>query len=321
MKNETWSLVHLPPGRTAVKSRWVSKVKPGIDGSATRHKARLVAKGYTQRPGIDYADTYSPVVKHDSLRTVLSISAAQDLEMLQLDIKTAFLYGDLEEEIYLEQPEGFVATGQEEKVCKLRKCIYGLKQASRVWNRTFDDFLLRFGLSRSATDPCIYIHRHEETFVIVAIWVDDGLVCANNNEIISNVYAHLNTHFDMRSAPATNFVGLEILRDRSHRKLHVSQQRYITKILHKFDMFECNAKKFPADPNARLTMNKDHSTQILEDAPYREAIGSLMYLMLASRPDIAYAVNQVAQFCERPEAPHWAAVKRIFAYFLPWWAL
>ena len=314
MKNETWSLVHLPPGRTAIKSRWVFKVKPGISGSATRHKARLVAKGYTQRPGIDYADTYSPVAKHDSLRTVLSISAAQDLEMLQLDIKTAFLYGDLEEEIYLEQPEGFVAAGQEEKVCKLRKCIYGLKQASRVWNRTFDDFLLRFGLSRSTTDPCIYFRRHEETFVVVAIWVDDGLVCANNNEIISSMYAYLNTHFDMRSAPATNFVGLEILRDRPHRKLYVSQQRYITKILHKFGMSECNAKKIPADPNARLTTNQDHSTQILEDVPYREAIGSLMYLMLASRPDIAFAVNQVAQFCERPEASHWAAVKRIFAY-------
>ena len=232
--------------------------------------------------------------------------------MLQLDIKTAFLNGNLEEEIYLEQPEGFIVTGKETKVCRLRKCIYGLKQASRVWNRTFDDFLLRFGLTRSITDPCIYFRRHQNNFTIVAIWVDDGLVCGSDKKIINDMFTYLSTHFDMRSALVSNFVGLEIQRDRTNRNLYVSQPRYIAKILQKFSMSECNPKKVPADPNARLIISQ--SAVILEDAPYREAIGSLMYLTIASRPDIAFAVNQVSQFCEKPDASHWGAVKRIFAY-------
>ena len=253
MTNGTWTLADLPHGRSTIKSHWIFKVKPDIDGSATRYKARLVAKDYTQRPGIDYADTYSPVVKYDSLRSVLSITAAQDLEMLQLDIKTAFLNGNLEEEIYLEQPEGFIVTGKETKVCRLRKCIYGLKQVSRVWNRTFDDFLLSFGLTRSITDPCIYFSRHQNNFTIVAIWVDDGLVCGSDKKIINDMFTYLSTHFDMRSALVSNFVGLEIQRDRTNRNLYVSQPRYIAKILQKFSMSECNPKK-PHAPWAKTFM-------------------------------------------------------------------
>jgi hypothetical protein len=131
INNKTWSLTKLPPNRTAIKSRWTFKVKPGVKDSASRYKVRLVAKGYSQRPGIDYEETFAPVAKQTTLRVVLSYVAAQDLEMRQLDIKTAFLYGDLSEEIYLEQPEGYVKSGDEDLVCRLHKCLYGLKQASR----------------------------------------------------------------------------------------------------------------------------------------------------------------------------------------------
>jgi hypothetical protein len=146
MLNETWSLSYLPPGRTCIKSRWIFKIKPGAHGSDNRYKARLVAKGFSQRPGIDFEETFSPVIKHDTLRVVLSLVAAHDLEMSQLDVKTAFLYGELDEEIYLQQPEGYVVAGKEGSVCRLHKCIYGLKQASRVWNRHFDYFIRKFGL-------------------------------------------------------------------------------------------------------------------------------------------------------------------------------
>ncbi len=134
INNKTWSLTKLPLNRTAIKSRWIFKVKPGVKGSAPRYKAKLVAKGYSQRPGIDYEETFAPVTKQTTLRVVLSFVAAQDLEMRQLDIKTAFLYGDLSEEIYMKQPKGYVKSGDEDLVCRLHKCLYGLKQASRVWN-------------------------------------------------------------------------------------------------------------------------------------------------------------------------------------------
>ncbi len=130
--NKTWSISQLPPGRTAIKLRWVFKFKPGVRGSNPRFKARLVAKGFSQRSGIDYGETISPVVKYDTLRVILSFVAANNLEMPQLDIKTAFLYGELDEEIYLKQPEGFVIAGKEKLVCRLHNCLYGLKQASRV---------------------------------------------------------------------------------------------------------------------------------------------------------------------------------------------
>ena len=311
IKNNTWTLTLLPPGRVAIKSRWLFKIKTGAEGTAPRYKARLVAKGYSQRSGIDYGETYAPVAKHDTLRVILSIVAAYDLEMIQLDIKTAFLYGELNEEIYLQQPEGYVAADKENHVCHLHKSLYGLKQASRVWNRHFDTFLKEFGLQTSTADPCLYIRRQKDEFIIVVIWVDDGLVCSNSSAAIGSIVKYLGKHFDMRSTPAEHFVGLSITRNRMDKTLHLSQPEYVKTILRRFHMNDCKPRKIPADPNARMTKN---SGSIDIQAPFREAVGCLMYLMLCTRPDIAFAVNQVSQFCEKPYLEHWNAVKRIFAY-------
>jgi hypothetical protein len=185
--NQTWTVTKLPSNRSSIKSRWVFKIKPGVNGADSRYKARLVAKGYSQRFGIDYEETFAPVAKQDTLRMVLSLVAVYNLEMKQLDIKTAFLYGELEEELYLEQPEGFIAAGQENMVCQLHKCLYGLKQASRVWNHHFDTFLRKFGLTPSESDPCLYHRHHKEEFTLVIIWVDDDLVCSNSNKSISEI--------------------------------------------------------------------------------------------------------------------------------------
>ena len=310
--NKTWSISELPNGRTAIKSRWVFKIKPGVRGSNPRYKARLVAKGFSQRSGIDYGETFSPVVKYDTLRIILSFVAAKNLEMSQLDIKTAFLYGELDEEIYLQQPEGFVIPGQEASVCRLHKCLYGLKQASRVWNATFDIFLRKFGLNPSNADPCLYIRHHGEEFVSVAIWVDDGLVVSNNKSLVEEIICYLGKNFDMRQGPANHFVGLSISRNRQDRTLYVAQPDYIRKILKRFNMMECLPKKLPADPGTRLQKKVDRTST--EKFPYREAVGSLMYLGLASRPDISFAVGQISQFCENPGSDHWSAVRRILAY-------
>jgi hypothetical protein len=317
MVNNTWTLTPLPSGRDTIKTRWIFKVKPGTNGQNPRYKARLVAKGFSQRPGIDFTETYAPVVKMDSLRTVLSLVAARDLDIMQLDIKTAFLYGEVDEEIYLSQPEGFVAAGKESLVCRLNKCLYGLKQAPRVWNNHFDSFLQRFGLQVSDADPCIYLRQQEDEFTIMTIWVDDGLICSNKKNAITEILEYLQKHFEMRSHPVEQFVGLSITRDRREKKLYISQPQYVRKILEKFHMADCNPRCVPADPNSRLsskTRFEGDDNLKAELFPYREAVGSLLYLTTATRPDIAFAVSQVAQHSENPDETHWAAVKRIFAY-------
>jgi hypothetical protein len=312
MVNKTWSISQLPPGRTPIGSRWVFTIKPGVKGSPPRYKARLVAKGFSQRHGIDYEETFSPVVKYDTLRVILSFVAANDLEMSQLDVKTAFLYGQLDEEIYLVQPEGFILSGQEDSVCHLHKCLYGLKQASRVWNQTFDTFLKKFGLLPSISDPCLYLRHLQGEFLAVVIWVDDGLVCSNNANVVKSVIEDLNKYFDMHCTPANHFVGLSITRDRQARTLYVSQPDYIKRILHRFHMSDCNPRKLPAEPGNRLSKKGDEVHT--EEVPFREAVGSLLYLSIASRPDIAFAVGQISQFCEDPGREHWLAALRIFAY-------
>lgn len=308
--------MELPTGRKTISTRWLFKVKPGVNGEKPRYKARLVAKGFTQRPGIDFNETYAPVVKMDSLRTVISIVAAYDLEMEQLDIKTAFLYGEISEEIFLSQPEGLICPGKENLVCRLNKCLYGLKQAPRVWNQHFDSFLQKFGLKTSAADPCIYFRHRDEEFTIMCIWVDDGLVCSNRKDAISDILKYLSHHFEMRSHPVDHFVGIAVTRDRIENKIYLSQPNYVKKILDKFNMSDCSPKSLPADPNSRLVQQKPTDATEFEDevTPYREAVGSLLYLTTTTRPDIAYAVSQVAQHSENPNKTHWTAVKRILAY-------
>ena len=187
------------------------------------------------------------------------------------------------------------------------KGLYGLKQASRVWNAIFDTFLREFGLRPSTADPCLYLRHREEEFVSVAIWVDEGLVCSNNESLVNEIINYLSKHFDMRHSPANHFVGLSISRNRPERTLYVSQPDYIRKILQRFHMQNGLPKNLPADPGKRLSSSTEKFT-------YREAVGSLMYLGMASRPDISFAVGQISQFCENPGADDCSAVRRILAY-------
>ena len=175
-KNGTWELTEAPQNRKVIQSRWVFKVKRDGTGHMIRHKALLVTKGFTQQAGIDYSKTYSPVVRHDSLRVILAIAGKLDLEIVQMDVKTAFLYGDLQEELYMAQPTGFIKVGEEHLVCQLKRNLYGLKQASRAWNSKFNSFLIQYELQRSEADPCVYHQQANGVLTIVAIWVDDCLI-------------------------------------------------------------------------------------------------------------------------------------------------
>lgn len=169
MENETWSLVECPQGRSPIKSRWTFDIKPGMKGEPIRFKAHFFAKGFSHRPGYDFNETYASVVTHDTLRLLMLIIAAKDQEVVQMDIKTAFLYGQLAEEIYMVQPEGFVTPGQENKECRLHKCIYGLKQASHIWGEHFTDFIKQQGLTQSEADPRIFSRTNgaEKTFLVI----------------------------------------------------------------------------------------------------------------------------------------------------------
>ena len=185
-KNKTWELVKLPKDKRAIRCKWVYKKKEGISPQDDiKYKARLVAKGYSQIPGIDFNDVFSPVVKLSSIRTLFSIVAREDYELEQLDVKTAFLHGDLEEDIYMEQPEGFVAPGKEQLVCKLKKSLYGLKQSSRQWYKKFDSFMLSQGFKRSNYDSCVYLKSVDGNLIYLLLYVDDMLIAAKNMEDIS----------------------------------------------------------------------------------------------------------------------------------------
>ena len=236
--------------------------------------------------------------------------------MLQLDVKTAFLNGDLEEELYIAQPTGFILAGRESEICKLNRSIYGLKQASRAWNIKFHGFLTKFGFTRSSADQCVYIKKEENCLILLAIWVDDCLICSSDLKKLDSVVEYLSKNFGMTCGPVDCFVGIQITRDKSSRTIHLSQENYITRMLEKFSLLECQARSVPADPFTRLS--KDLGRDSLEEEslirPYREAVGSLIYAVTCTRPDIAFAVNQVAQFSCHPTRAHWEAGKRIFSY-------
>ena len=184
-ENEVWDLVEPPKGRKIVGSKWVFKEKMGADGTTERYKARLVAQGFSQKRGLDYDETFSPVVRTESVRSMIALAATDNLLLHQMDVTTAFLNGTLEEEVYMKQPEGFATKGKEHLVCKLKKSIYGLKQSPRCWNVELDDHLCDIGFTQSTSDPCIY--TSEGGSVLLAVYVDDVLLAAKSEQCMSDV--------------------------------------------------------------------------------------------------------------------------------------
>ena len=213
LQNHTWELVDLPPGCKPLGSKWIFKRKMKADGSIDKYKARLVIKGYRQREGLDYFDTYSPVTRINSIRMILAIAALRNLEVHQMDVKTAFLNGDLEEEIYMEQPEGFIVPGQEKKVCKLVKSLYGLKQAPKQWHEKFDNTMITNGFRINECDKCVYIKDTENGYVILCLYVDDILIVGSDDKMIKSTKNMLNSKFDMKDMGLADVIlGIKITR-------------------------------------------------------------------------------------------------------------
>lgn len=304
IENETWKLVDLPKGSNLVDNKWVYKIKETPTGDIERYKARLVVRGFSQEYGVDYFQTYSPVIRYTSIRTIMAVAAAENLKLAQFDIKTAFLYGDLSETIHMKQPVGY--EDGTSKVCLLRKSLYGLKQASKNWNEKFTKFLQSYDLKVSSADPCVFTGDAERR-IILGIFIDDGIIAAKHEEDITNLITYLTKEFKIRTMDATCFVGLEI--DRSQDgSVHLKQTSYTKKILEKFRMVDAKSLATPAENVSSV------STGLATNYPFREAIGSLMFLAVGTRPDISFAVGRASRSLSQPSDADVTAVKRIFKY-------
>lgn len=320
LENDTWELVDLPPGRRAIGCKWVFKIKLNDLNEIARYKARLVAKGFSQVPGIDYDDTYAPVVRFTSIRLLVALAAENGWFMHQMDVTTAFLNGDLDKEIYMVQPEGYAAPGTEGKVLKLKKALYGLKQAPRQWNKKITERLQQLGFKRGTGDQSLYSLRRyvketkREEVVHLALYVDDLLIVGSSMVLINVIKTELSASFKMTDlGEAKHLLGISIKRDWEKGTITLSQEQYIDKVLDKFNMADCDPRPTPLPSNHEI-LKGDTIDESMKDVPYASAIGSLMYAMVGTRPDIAAAVGILSRFTHNPQRTHWNMVKRVLGY-------
>ncbi|GAB9477113.1 hypothetical protein Gpo141_00014172 [Globisporangium polare] len=314
VQHVTWELVDLPPGKKLIGSRWLFKIKRNADGSVNKFKARLVAQGFTQQMGVDFFETFAPVAKQATVRVLLAVAAELDYDTEQFDVDTAFLYAPMEDEVYIRQPDGYEDETHPEKVCRLLKSLYGTKQAARQWNKTLDNFFRSVGFERSEADPCLYTRINESEYVAVAVYVDDMIVVSQTSESMRAICDELKKVFSIKELGEPRYIlGIEVTRDRRTRTLTLSQRGYIQQLAEKFRVSQAKPVYLPADANSRLSQMADGDVCVTQ-FPYRELVGSLMYIVTCTRPDIADAVGNVAKFCERHNNEHWAAARRILKF-------
>ena len=313
MKNETWKLVELPSDRKPIGCKWVFKVKYCSDGKIERFKARLVAKGYAQKYGIDYDETFSPVVRFSSIRALLAYAVQNDVLIHQMDVVTAFLNGNLEEEIYMEQPDGYIQPGKENLVCKLQKSLYGLKQSPRCWNTEFQEYMEVIQFKQSTVDPCIYV-KMTDAIAILAVYVDDLIVMASTLEEMQQIKETLKSRFQMKDLGKLHYcLGISIEQDEERKCLWIHQKQYILNMLEKYSLSNAKVVSTPADVSVQLKKDDGVSNKV-DSVTYQSIIGSLLYAAIATRPDIAQAVGVVAKFSSSPNQSHLTAAKRILRY-------
>ncbi|GJS26394.1 retrotransposon protein, putative, ty1-copia subclass [Tanacetum coccineum] len=308
--NMVWVLVDLPLNCKTIRRKWIFKKKTDMDGNIHIYKARLVVKGYTQTYMVDYEETFSPMADIRAIRILISIEAFYDYEIWKMDVKTTFLNGYLDKDIYMVQPEGFVDPKHPRKVCKLQRSIYGLKQASRSWNKRFDEEIKRFGFDQKASGSNV-------TFLI--LYVDDIIIMGNHIPSLQSVKNYLGKCFSMKDLGEAAFIlGIKIYRDRSKRLIGLSQNAYMDKILKRYKMD--NSKRGTIPMQEILDLNKSQGAQTpkevnrMKNVPYASAVGSIMYAVRCTRPDVAFAQNLTSRFQQNPGELHWTAVKNILKY-------
>ncbi|KAH9753027.1 protein kinase domain-containing protein [Citrus sinensis] len=310
-KSKTWELVKLPEGKKPVGCKWIFTVKYRADGSLERYKARLVAKGFTQTYSIDYQETFAPVAKMNSIRVLLSLAASLGWQLQQLDVKNAFLNGELEEEVYMDLPPGFENEYGIEKVCKLKRSLYGLKQSPRAWFDRFTKSVHSFGYLQSQADHTMFFkHFTDGSVVILIVYVDDIILTGSNVIEMENLKKVLAREFEMKDlGPLRYFLGMEIAR--SSKGIFVSQRKYTLDLLKETGMLGCKPGDTPIDPYHKLGYAIEGKS--VDRESYQRLVGKLIYLS-HTRPDIAFAVSVISQFMHSPCKEHLEAVYKVLKY-------
>ncbi|KAL8088633.1 hypothetical protein AgCh_038420 [Apium graveolens] len=308
-RNKVWTLVPRPKNRSVVGTKWVFRNKTDSDGIITRNKARLVAKGYSQHEGIDYDETFAPVARLEAIRIFLAYAAHKKFTVFQMDVKSAFLNGELEEEVYVEQAPGFVDSKHPDYVYRLDKALYGLKQAPRAWYETLAQFLLESGFNRGTIEKTLFYLDHGKDLLLVQIYVDDIIFGSTNGRLCKKFSKLMQSRYQMSMMGELRyFLGLQV--KQNEEGTFICQTKYTRNLLKKFGMQDCSSASTPMATATKLDKDTGKSVDITD---YRGMIGSLLYLT-ASRPDIMYATCLCARFQADPREPHLTVVKRIFKY-------
>jgi len=335
IKNDAWEMVPRPDTGKILGSRLVLRHKFAQDGTVERYKARIVAKGFAQVPGVDFDDTFAPVARLESIRLIASLAAKHQMKIYHFDVSTAFLNGTLKETVYMESPthieEGLRILKETEppksyvrqrasqiirelkkgdRVCLLKRALYGLRQAGRCWYETLAEKLLSFGAKKSTADPCVFIKRNKE-IMIIATYVDDIIVACKESSSVDELYKHLANDLEMKNlGEISSCLGMEF--KQNNGDICITQRNYTESVLNRFEMANATPA-IPLEPNCKIDKaNKKEANE--SKRPYQELIGSLMYLAVSTRPDIAHAVNFLSQFNTCHEEKHWSAAKRILRY-------
>ncbi|KAK9059410.1 hypothetical protein SSX86_022030 [Deinandra increscens subsp. villosa] len=311
-RNNTWSIVDLPPGRKAIGCKWIYKIKYKSTGEIDRFKARLVAKGYAQKEGIDYDETFSPVVKMVTIRTIIALAVQNDWNLYQLDINNAFLYGDLNETVYMKLPDGYKSQ-HGNQVCKLNKSLYGLKQAPRMWNEKLVGVLIELGFTQSKCDYSLFILNSGSVFVVLLVYVDDIIITGNNMHEITNIKRMLQSKFLIKDLGELKyFLGIEVIKTGSG--LCLTQRKYCLDLLAEYGLTGCKPVNTPIELNYVVSSGCVKNSAALPNITnYQKLIGKLIYLS-HTRPDIAYTVHFLSQFLHSPLAAHLNIALRLLKY-------
>ena len=309
-RQHTWSLVPAAPGINLVGCKWVYKLKLHSDGSIACYKARLVAKGFHQQAGIDYTETFSPVVKPATVRLVLAIAMSFHWSLRQLDVSNAFLHGFLKEEVYMQQPLRYVDAQFPHHVCRLHKFLYGLKQTPRAWFDRFTSQLLHLGFMDSMADSSLFVFHSHQTIIYLLLYADDIIITGNSTSQVDHLVTGLSTAFELKDLGAFSyFLGIQILPTRLG--LTLCQSKYASDVLHRFKMENSKPTKTPSCSNSHLT--PFDGTALPDPSEYRSMVGAHQYLTFTCL-DLSFSVHQLCQFMQHPTTSHLEVAKRVICY-------
>lgn len=307
-ENHVWYFTSCPAGVKPLKSKWIFRVKEDVNGQPVRYKARLVVKGFLQKQGLDYDEIFAPVAKLTTIRIILSAGIHQGFHFHQMDVKTAFLHGELKETIFMEIPDGVDAPPN--TVCRLVKSLYGLKQSPRCWNEKFNQKLLELGFKRSMHDYCLYTRILPGDEIYIVLYVDDLLIVGRKKSSILKLKKQLMSVFAMSDCgEANHFLGIKLEYNEDRTRIRLSQVSNIEKMLNRFQMSDCNPVKTPLEKGLLLHEDGESTNE-----PYRELLGTIMYIMLCTRPDLCFPVSYLGRFQQKPSSSHWKCLKRVVRY-------